>query len=95
MKRTLNAVEARQKFGEVLEGVHYRGDEVVIERAGKPMAALVPLHIYENYLRREERLFTLIEKVWKHNEGVDPAEIEADVAEAIAAVRRADHRASA
>jgi hypothetical protein len=36
MKRRLSAVEARKRFGELLEGVHYRDDEVVIERAGKP-----------------------------------------------------------
>ncbi len=95
MKSKLSAVDARQKFGEVLEGVYYKGDEVVIERAGKPMAAIVPLRIYENYLRRRERLFEIIEKTWEYNKDVDPAEVEADVAEAVAAVRKAAGEASA
>jgi len=43
MKRRLSAVEARKKLGEVLDGVYYRGDEVVIERAGKPLAVVVPI----------------------------------------------------
>jgi prevent-host-death family protein len=51
MKRTLSAVEARQKLGEILESVYYRGDEVVIERAGKPMAVVVPARLYENIER--------------------------------------------
>jgi len=41
MKRTVTAVEARRNLGELLEQVYYRGDEIVIERAGKPMATLV------------------------------------------------------
>jgi prevent-host-death family protein len=44
MKRKLSAVEARKKFDEILKGVYYRGDEVVIERAGKPMAVVIPTH---------------------------------------------------
>ena len=40
MRKTVSAMEARRRFGELLEDV-YRGDEVIIERNGKPMAALV------------------------------------------------------
>jgi len=100
MRRTISAVEARQKLGEVLEGVHYRGDEVLIERAGKPMAAIVPVQVYQSYLRQRERAFALIERIWEHNKDVDPAIIEAEVAEAVEAVRKEDrealkHKASA
>lgn len=42
MKRRISAVEARKRLGDILESVHYRGDEVVIERAGKPMAVVIP-----------------------------------------------------
>jgi prevent-host-death family protein len=35
-------MEARRKFGELLEGVFYRNDHVMIERNGKPMAAVIP-----------------------------------------------------
>ena len=41
--KTINALKARQNFGEMLEQVYYRGDQFIIERAGKPMAAVVPL----------------------------------------------------
>jgi antitoxin (DNA-binding transcriptional repressor) of toxin-antitoxin stability system len=41
--KTINAMKARQTFGQMLEEVYYKGDLFVIERAGKPMAALVPL----------------------------------------------------
>jgi prevent-host-death family protein len=36
-------MEARRRLGELIEGVYYRGDEVIIERGGKPMAAVLPI----------------------------------------------------
>ena len=92
MKRKVSAVEARQKFGELIERVYYRGDEVVVERAGKPMAAVVPMHIYESYLRQRERLFELVERNWEKNKDVPLEEIEADIAEALREVRAAQKR---
>src|SRR5436190_328447 len=62
MKRTISAMEARQHFGEVLEGVRYRGDEVVIERAGKPMAVVIPTERYEALEQARDRMFELMEK---------------------------------
>ena len=93
MKRTLSAVEARKHLGEVLEGVYYRHDEVVIERAGKPMAVVIPAEVYERLIGSRERLFDLIEQNWKRNKDVPFEEIERDIAEAIREVR-AEQRAA-
>ena len=41
--KTVTAMEARKNFGTILEEVHYKGERFVIARAGKPMAAVVPL----------------------------------------------------
>jgi hypothetical protein len=87
MKRKLSAVEARKHFGEMLEGVHYRGDEVVIERAGKVMAVLIPEYLYRNLERDRERLWELIQMNWEHNKDVPPGEIEEAIEEAIREVR--------
>ena len=91
MKRRLSAVEARKRLGEILEGVFYRGDEVVIERAGKPMAVVIPTHLYANIERNREeardRLFELIEKNWEKNKDVPYEEIQREVDEAVREVR--------
>ncbi len=87
LKRKLSAVEARKKFGEILEGVYYRGDEVVIERAGKPMAVVIPTERYEGLERSRERLFEFIEKNWEKNRDVPPDQIERDIQVAIEEVR--------
>ncbi|MGD0116316.1 MAG: type II toxin-antitoxin system Phd/YefM family antitoxin [Dehalococcoidia bacterium] len=87
MKRKISAVEARKKLGEILESVYYRGDEVVIERAGKPMAVVVPAERYQAMERSRERLFELVEKTWERNKNVPYDEIERDVQAAVREAR--------
>ena len=50
--RTINAVKARENFGQMLNEVYYRGDQFIIERAGRPMAAIIPLSQLEELLKR-------------------------------------------
>ena len=47
--KIINAMEARRNFGQNLEQVYYNGDQFIIERAGKPMAALVPLSLLKEW----------------------------------------------
>ena len=87
MKRRISAVEARKRLGEILEGVHYRGDEVVIERAGKAMAVVIPAERYEAMEKSRERLFELIEKNWERNKDAPFEEVEREVQRAAKEVR--------
>ncbi len=87
MRRTMNAVDARKRFGELLESVYHRDDEVVIERAGKPMAVVVPLAVYESWERKRTRFWNAIKAVHERNKDVPPEVIEQEVAEAVREVR--------
>ena len=91
MKRRISAVEARKRLGEILESVYYRGDEVVIERAGKPMAVVIPSRRYEAFERSQQRardrIMELIRMNWDHNKDVPPEVIERDIERAIQEVR--------
>ena len=53
--RTINAMKARQNFGQLIEEVYYRGDQFIIERAGKPMAAVVPIWQLEAWQKQHSR----------------------------------------
>jgi prevent-host-death family protein len=53
--KTINAGKARQNFGQLLEQVYYRSDQFLIERAGKPMAAVVPLSQLEEWQKQHGR----------------------------------------
>jgi prevent-host-death family protein len=87
MVKKVNALKARQNFGQMLEEVYYKGDQFVIERAGKPMAAVVPLWQLEEWQKRREQFFAAVEEVQQHNSKVKPEVIEQEVREAIRAVR--------
>jgi len=41
--KTINAGKARVNFGQMLDEVYYKGDQFIIERAGRPMAAVISL----------------------------------------------------
>lgn len=92
MKRKVSAVEARQRLGELLEGVFYRGDEVVIERAGKPMAVVIPADRYDALDRSRERLFALVERAQAANDQLSPDEATREAGAAVAEVRKAAKR---
>jgi prevent-host-death family protein len=47
MKETISTLEIRQKLGELLNRVALRHDEFVIQRKGKPLAAIVPVEKLE------------------------------------------------
>lgn len=85
--KKINALKARQNLGQLLEEVYYKGDEYVIERAGRPMAAVVPLWQLEERQKRRERFFGMVEELQQKNKDAKPAVIEREVAEAVQAVR--------
>ena len=95
MKRTVTAVQARQRLGELLEGVYYRGDEVLIERAGKTMAVVVPIDRYQAMNASRERLFAAMDEIQARNKDVPEQIIDAEIAAAIRDVRSKKLRARA
>jgi prevent-host-death family protein len=86
MKRTISAMEARKRFGELLEDVS-RGDEVVIERAGKPMGVVVPISRYDALERRREAFFATMAENAEKNRGAPDDELSREIKEAIREAR--------
>ena len=56
MKKTVSAIE--KQLGEMLDRVALRHDQFIIERKGKPLAAVVPIEKLEQ-LERAARSFLL------------------------------------
>ena len=88
MKRTVSALDARLGLDELLQGVHDRGDEVIIERAGKAMAVVIPAERYESMERNRERLWQFVERAQAGNDDLSEAEVAELVDQAIAEVRQ-------
>lgn len=89
MEKKLNISQVRDSIGDLLDEVQYQNSKLIILRHGKPAAALVPLHIYENWKSNRQRLFELIEQMQEAGGDQDPDDVMALVLEAQEAVRKA------
>ena len=58
MPETVSTMDVRQRIGDLLNRVALRHDEFIIERKGKPLAALVPVERLEQ-MRRFARAHAL------------------------------------
>jgi len=47
MKQIITTMDMRQHLGDILNRVDLRHDQFVIERKGKPLAALIPIVLWE------------------------------------------------
>src|SRR5512134_3905783 len=55
MTEKVSTIEVRQRIGDLLNRVALRHDEFIIERKGKPLAALVPVERLEQMRRFARR----------------------------------------
>ncbi|MHB1084462.1 MAG: type II toxin-antitoxin system Phd/YefM family antitoxin [Thiobacillus sp.] len=81
-----SAVAFRQNLGEMLNQVQYRHDSIVINKDGKPVAALVDAQLFARIRRMQARFDSLSQRIeagfadTPEAEGL--AEIDAAVADA-------------
>jgi prevent-host-death family protein len=81
MKRTVSAGEAGARFGELMDGVFYRHDELVIEQDGKPMAVVIPAYLYEVIERGRGQIAGLMQKERERNKDAAPLIFEQQLVE--------------
>jgi prevent-host-death family protein len=85
MINEVSAVSFRQNLGEMLNQVQYRNDSIVINKDGKPVAALVDADLFARIRRMRDRFDELSGQVAKAYRDVPAelgmAEIDAAVAQ--------------
>ena len=84
--KEVSAMNARQRFGELLDQVYHRNDQFIIKRANKPMAAVVSIDSYNQFLKQREKDFSILDQIWAKVPRVSQKDAEADIAAAIAEV---------
>jgi prevent-host-death family protein len=89
-----NAVAFRQNLGEMLSQVQYRHDSVVINKDGKPVAALVDARLFERIRRMQGRFDALCQRLEAGFANVPEEQGLAEIDAAVAA-ERAQARAAA
>jgi prevent-host-death family protein len=87
MLREAPAMTVRQKLGELLNEVQYRGDSIVVTKAGKPVAAIIDIELFNRLRLLDTEFDRLAGQLRAAYEGESAELIAAEVDEALAAVR--------
>ncbi len=87
MLKKISAMKARQNLGQLLNEVSLRGDSYIIERAGKPLAALVDLEQFQKLQENQNADLRAVRKMWNKMTGAEVQEIQEAIAEAIKAAK--------
>lgn len=90
-----SAVTFRQNLGEMLNQVQYRQDSIVINKDGKPVAALVDARLFERIRRMQGRFDALCQRIEAGFATVPQADGLDEIDAAVAAERQQHRDASA
>ena len=77
----------RQNLGELLNGIQYGHDQIVITKAGKPVAAMVDAELFEKIRLMKHEFNRMTDQLALAYAGAE-TDAQGDIAEAIAAVRQ-------
>ena len=91
----ITAVTFRQNLGEMLNQVQYRRDSIVINKDGKPVAALVDARLFERIRRMQARFDALCGRIEAGFAALPEAQGLAEIDAAVAAQRQPAGAASA
>jgi prevent-host-death family protein len=87
LERTISDRQAKEHFAQLLQDVSRQSQTVVIEQAGQPMAVLIPVEQYRQLKERRAAFFAMLDEVQQRTRQVPPEELEADITEAVSAVK--------
>jgi prevent-host-death family protein len=87
MPKHIGAREARSRFSDLIGSVRYGNEEVILERSGKPMAAMIPIETYERLVAERRVRFEVIERIRSRLPDIPPEKINQDVIDAVSSVR--------
>lgn len=87
MQREVSDIEARMKFVELLDQAHYSDNQIVIKRSGKPIAALISIQSYQQFMKQRDKRFSLLDRVWSKVPEISEDEVNRDIEDTIAEVR--------
>jgi len=86
--KKISAVKARQNLGQVMNEVALRGDEYVVERAGKPLVAIIPMEKYESMRQELDEFIESLSSMSAHITEKDSDLVEKLAHEAVRSYRK-------
>jgi prevent-host-death family protein len=88
MQKNISTQTLRSRIGAVIDEVQLRGSRFIIERKGKPVAALVPIPEEDSNETDRANLFRLMEQVANKNRGIPSKRIDEAIEESIREARK-------
>ena len=92
MIREASAMKVRQNLGELLNEVQYRHDTVLVTKAGKRVAAIVDIALFEKIRLMEAEFNRLVGHLQEAYKGESLETVEGELRKAKAASRRRARR---
>lgn len=92
MYRRISALKARQNLGQVMNEVAFRGDEYIIERAGKPLVAIIPMEKYQSMQEELEGFFESLGEMRANVKKEDTNIMDSLINEAVKSYRKGKAR---
>jgi prevent-host-death family protein len=87
MQKTITAMDAGKNFGQILNEAALRGDDFIVERAGKAMVAIVSIEKYEIMRQNREEARKASDIIKGKMREADITTTDALIAEAISDIR--------
>jgi len=86
VEKEMGVTEARKEFSSLVTDVQYQGGAYVISRHGEKAAAVVPVHVYQDWKKQRKEFFDQIREI-KDRADLSTQEAGKLASEAVAAVR--------
>ena len=88
MYKRISALKARQNLGQVMNEVALKGDDYIIERAGKPLVAVIPMEKYQSLQRDWDEFFESVRTMGANIKEKEFETVDKLVDEAVRAYRK-------
>mgnify|MGYP001375876727 CR=1 FL=1 len=92
MYKRISALKARQNLGQVMNEVALKGDDYIIERAGKPLVAVIPIKKYQSLQQEIGEFFESLSKMRANLSRGDEKNMDGLIGEAVTVYRKSKIR---
>ncbi len=87
MLKKISAMKARQNLGQIMNEVSLRGDDYIIERAGKPLVAVVSMEKFQALQKDKDAAMSSLGQIWEKMKDESPKIVAKTINEAVEAAR--------
>src|SRR5713101_2791959 len=86
--KTIPALQARTRFGEILRDVQGGRVRVLVEKSGIPMVGIISAEEFQRLVAERDARFEVVDRIRSRMPPVSGSEVERDVRDALKDVRR-------